>query len=122
MAKKNGDSSSAASTTDSGPRSLREEVTPFESSRSGGQGHEKRKSISAEEFDRRFDAGEDISDHVDWTNARRPGLEPKRVNVDFPIWMVERLDRNAQRLGVTRQALIKMWIADRLESTAAPSA
>ena len=89
---------------------------PFESSRSGGQGHGKRKSITAEEFDRRFDDGEDMSEYVDWANARRPALEPKRVNVDFPTWMVEHLDHNAQRLGVTRQALIKMWIADRLEA------
>lgn len=117
MAKKNDSSSSAASATNFGQRSLREEVTPFESSRSGGRGHEKRQSITAEEFDRRFDDGEDVDAYVDWTNARRPGTEPKRVNVDFPTWMVERLDRNAQRLGVTRQALIKMWIADRLESS-----
>jgi predicted DNA-binding protein len=62
-----------------------------------------------------FDDGEDIDEYLDWENARRPSLESKRVNVDFPAWMVERLDRHAQRLGVTRQALIKTWIADRLE-------
>ena len=74
----------------------------------------KLKTISAAEFDRMFDDGEDISAHVDWSKARRPGLEPKRVNVDFPTWVVEALDREAQRLGVTRQALIKLWIAERL--------
>lgn len=74
----------------------------------------KLKTISAAEFDRMFDDGEDISAYVDWSNARRPGLEPKRVNVDFPTWMVEGLDREAKRLGVTRQALIKLWIAERL--------
>ena len=74
----------------------------------------KLKTISAAEFDRMFDDGEDISAYVDWSKARRPGLEPKRVNVDFPTWVVEGLDREAQRLGVTRQALIKLWIAERL--------
>jgi hypothetical protein len=56
-----------------------------------------------------------MSLHVDWTSVRRPNLEQKRVNVDFPAWMVSGLDRQAKRLGVTRQALIKMWIADRLQ-------
>lgn len=74
----------------------------------------KLKTISAAEFDRMFDEGEDISAYVDWSKARRPGLEPKRVNVDFPTWVVEGLDREARRLGVTRQALIKLWIAERL--------
>jgi hypothetical protein len=74
----------------------------------------KLKTISAAEFDRMFDDGEDISAYVDWSKARRPGLEPKRVNVDFPTWVVEGLDREARRLGVTRQALIKLWIAERL--------
>jgi hypothetical protein len=74
-----------------------------------------RETISAEEFDRKFDAGEDISAYVDWSSAIRPNA-PKRVNVDFPTWMVERLDREAQRLGVTRQALIKLWIAERVDA------
>ena len=73
------------------------------------------KTISAEEFDRRFDDGEDISDYIDWSSARRPGLETKRVNVDFPSWMIQALDREARRLGVTRQSIIKVWIAERLE-------
>jgi hypothetical protein len=76
-----------------------------------------RETISAEEFDRRFDDGEDVSAYIDWSSARRLNLEPTRVNVDFPAWVVDRLDREAQRLGVTRQALIKMWIAERLETT-----
>lgn len=71
-------------------------------------------AITAEEFDRRFDDGEDIGEFVDWSSARRPGLELKRVNVDFPAWVVSGLDREARRLGVTRQSLIKMWIAERL--------
>jgi len=72
------------------------------------------KTITAEEFDRRFDDGEAIGEFVDWSTARRPGLELKRVNVDFPAWVVTGLDREARRLGVTRQSLIKMWIAERL--------
>ena len=76
------------------------------------------KPTSAEEFDRRFDDGEDMADFIDWSSARRPGLEPKRVNVDFPQWMVARLDAEAKRRGVTRQALIKMWLAERLDKAA----
>ena len=76
------------------------------------------KPTSAEEFDRRFDDGEDMADFIDWSSARRPGLEPKRVNVDFPQWMVARLDAEAKRRGVTRQALIKMWLAERLDRAA----
>ena len=71
--------------------------------------------ITAEEFDRRFDDGEDVSEFFDWSKARRPGLELKRVNVDFPSWVVDGLDREARRLGVTRQSLIKMWIAEKLQ-------
>jgi hypothetical protein len=73
------------------------------------------KTITADEFDRRFDDGEDMSEFFDWSTARRPGLELKRVNVDFPAWVVSGLDREARRLGVTRQSLIKMWIAERLK-------
>ena len=73
--------------------------------------------MKASEFDRKFDAGEDISGDVDWSKARRPNLAPRRVNVDFPAWVVEALDREAGRLGVTRQALVKLWIADRLGKT-----
>jgi CopG antitoxin of type II toxin-antitoxin system len=76
------------------------------------------KTISAEEFDRRFDDGEDMADYIDWSSARKPGLELKRVNVDFPLWMIARLDREAKRRGVTRQALIKMWLSDRLDHAA----
>jgi hypothetical protein len=71
--------------------------------------------MKAEELDEKFDNGEDVSAYFDLTKARRPNLEPRRVNVDFPAWMVERLDREAERLGVTRQSVIKMWIAERLK-------
>ena len=72
--------------------------------------------ISAEDFDRRFEAGEDMTDYLDWTTARRPGLEIRRVNLDMPQHMVAKLDTHARQRGVTRQALIKMWLADRLET------
>ena len=72
------------------------------------------KKISARAFDAKFDDGEDIAEFVDWSRSRRPGREVRRVNVDFPGWVVEALDREAGRLGVTRQALVKMWIAERL--------
>jgi hypothetical protein len=71
--------------------------------------------MKAEEFDRRFDSGEDITSELDIAAAQRPGLQSRRVNVDFSAWMVEALDREAKRLGVTRQSIIKIWIAERLE-------
>jgi hypothetical protein len=73
------------------------------------------RTITVEEFDRLFDEGSDeIDAFLDWDNARRPGLAPKRVNVDFPPQMVHDLDAVATARGVTRQALIKMWLADKL--------
>lgn len=71
--------------------------------------------MKAEKFDEAFDSGEDLSDVVDWQAARRPNLELKRVNVDFPAWVVSGLDKQAKRLGVSRQALIKLWIVERLQ-------
>ena len=73
--------------------------------------------LKALEFDRAFDAGEDVSGHVDWPQARRVNLEARRVNVDFPAWVVDALDREARLRGVPRQSLIKLWIAERLEET-----
>lgn len=67
------------------------------------------------QFDQAFEAGDDLSSVLDWSQARRPNLATKRVNVDFPAWVVEGLDRQAQKLGVTRQSLIKLWIAERLQ-------
>jgi len=67
------------------------------------------------EFDKKFDAGEDVSGAINWSQARRPNDQPKRVNVDFPAWVVEGLDKQARHLGVTRQSLIKLWIAERLQ-------
>lgn len=73
------------------------------------------KKIPSSEFDRAFDEGKNVTDHLNLKQARRPGLEHKRVNVDFPVWMVSSIDREARKLGVTRQSLIKLWLADKLE-------
>ena len=71
--------------------------------------------MKAKEFDKKFDEGEDVSHHLDLSEAWRPAQEQKRVNVDFPLWMVRLLDKEAKRLGVPRQSLIKIWIAERLK-------
>jgi hypothetical protein len=71
--------------------------------------------MKAKTLDRKFDAGENVVDQLDLSKARRVGTVPKRVNVDFPAWMVDSLDREARRLGVTRQSLIKLWLADKLD-------
>ncbi len=71
--------------------------------------------MKATKFDQKFDSGEQVTDQLDLKNARRPGVEAKRVNVDFPAWMVQSIDRAARRVGITRQSLIKMWLAERLE-------
>lgn len=71
--------------------------------------------MKAKTFDQKFDAGKDISDVLDLANAKRSSQKHKRVNVDFPLWMIQSLDREASRLGVTRQSIIKIWLAERLE-------
>ncbi|NQT66606.1 MAG: CopG family transcriptional regulator [Actinobacteria bacterium] len=71
--------------------------------------------MKAHEFDKKFDEGKDISEHLDISKARRPEQEQKRVNVDFPLWMIDLLDKEAKRLGVPRQSIIKVWLAERLE-------
>ncbi len=70
--------------------------------------------MKAKIFDRKFDSGAKITDQLDLSKARRGGIDAKRVNVDFPAWMVDSLDREARRMGVTRQSLIKLWLADKL--------
>jgi hypothetical protein len=74
--------------------------------------------MKAKTFDRKFDTAENVAEQLDLSKARRVGTDPKRVNVDFPAWMVDSLDREARRLGVTRQSLIKLWLADRLSEAA----
>ncbi len=75
--------------------------------------------MKAKTFDKRFDRGEDISKHLDLSKAVRPVREQKRVNVDLPVWMVQSLDKEARRLGVTRQSIIKVWLAERLQHASA---
>ena len=70
--------------------------------------------MKAKELDKKFDDEENIMNHLDLTKARRPNQEQKRVNVDFPIWMIQSLDKEAKRLGVPRQSIIKIWLAERL--------
>lgn len=78
--------------------------------------------MRTDEFDEKFDRGEDITSALDTAKALRPGEEQRRVNVDFPVWMIAALDREARRLGVTRQSVIKVWLADRLEHPTTPAA
>jgi len=77
------------------------------------------KPIKTKEFDKKFDKGEDISQHLDPNTIEKPNLKHKRVNVDFPQWMINSLDNQATKLGITRQALIKVWIAEQIEHHAA---
>ncbi len=74
--------------------------------------------MKAEEFDEKFEAGENLTKELDFSKARRVNQIPKRVNIDFPIWVVEELDKEAGRLGITRQALVKVWIAEKLGKSA----
>jgi len=71
--------------------------------------------MKAKELDKKFDKGEDISKFLDLSRASRPGRDQRRVNVDLPKWMIESLDKEALRLGVTRQSIIKVWIAEKLQ-------
>ncbi len=74
--------------------------------------------MKAKKFDSAFDKGKGISHVLDVSKTRRPLQEQKRVNVDFPVWMIDSLDKEAGRLGVTRQSIIKVWLAERLEQAA----
>ncbi len=74
--------------------------------------------MKAKKFEADFNNGKDISDKLDLSKIRRPNQEQRRVNVDFPTWMIESLDKEASRLGVTRQSIIKVWLAERLENAA----
>lgn len=90
------------------------------SSRSAARGRNKKqpilqtKGLSAARLDEMHDAGENLSPYLDFTQARRPGREVQRVNVDFPIDLLHAIDREAKRIGVTRQAFIKLRLADSL--------
>lgn len=71
--------------------------------------------MKAEAFDQRFEQGETMTECLDLAQARRPGHESRAVTIDFPEWMLEALDREARRLGVTRESIVKVWLAERLE-------
>ncbi len=71
--------------------------------------------MKAKDFDKAFDSGEEVTQFLDFSKARRPEQEQKRVNVDFPVWMIHSLDRESKRLGVPRQSLIKVLIAQHLD-------
>lgn len=73
--------------------------------------------MKARDFDKKFDEGMNISKYLDISMARRSEQEQKRVNVDFPLWMVHSLDKESKRLGVPRQSIIKVWIAERIKRT-----
>jgi hypothetical protein len=74
--------------------------------------------VKSSDFDKKFDEGEEVTKNLDLEKSRRPEQEQKRVNVDFPVWMIQLLDKEAKRLGVPRQAIIKIWVAERLERAA----
>ena len=79
----------------------------------------KKKYMKASEFDKLFEAGESTVEYLDKTQMKKPGLEQRRITVDFPAWMVHQLDKEAARLGVTRQSIIKMWISEKISSKTA---
>lgn len=78
--------------------------------------------MKAKTFEQQFDDGVDLTASLDLSKTRRVQLAQKRVNVDFPTWMIESLDREASKLGVTRQSIIKVWLAERLESSSVAKA
>jgi len=78
----------------------------------------KENTISAEELDRMFDDGEDISEYIDWDSGTHPNLDTrtKRISVDLPRWIIKKLDKEARRVGVTRQSIIKVWLAEHVDN------
>ena len=76
--------------------------------------------MKAKDFDKKFDDNkQDIIGDLDLSSAKRPNQKQKRINVDFPSWVIDSLDREARRVGVTRQSIIKLWLVERLEEKAA---
>ncbi|MBS3771964.1 MAG: CopG family antitoxin [Bacteroidales bacterium] len=76
----------------------------------------KRKYISAKEFDEKFEAGEDLSEYLDMEKANRPGLKNKKIRLQLPEWMLGSVDREAKKMGVSRQAVLRMWISEKLKN------
>lgn len=75
--------------------------------------------MKAKKFDEKFDSGEEIIEDLDLSSIRRPNQEQRRINVDFPSWVIASLDKEAARIGVTRQSIIKVWLVERLQSESA---
>lgn len=75
----------------------------------------KKNYISADTFDQRFDANEDISEYLDTDNATRPGIQTQRISIDFPEWMVKQIDLVSKQLHISRQSVIKVFVSDRLK-------
>jgi hypothetical protein len=76
--------------------------------------------MKAKNFDKKFDDNkQDIINDLDLSTIKRPNQKQKRINVDFPSWVIDSLDREARRVGVTRQSIIKLWLVERLEERAA---
>ena len=71
--------------------------------------------MKGKDFDKKFEFGQDLTDNLDLSGSRRVNQETKRVNIDFPVWVVEQLDKQSKRLGISRQALVKVWIAEKLK-------
>jgi len=88
----------------------------YASSQYGGPEMKRLKFMKAKKFDSDFESGKDITGSLDLSKIKRPNQTQRRVNVDFPTWMIESLDKEASRLGVTRQSIIKVWLAERLEA------
>ena len=76
------------------------------------------KTRTIDKLEAAFDAGEDMEEFFDFDSPTFPNKELKRVNVDFPQWMVAGLDAEASRLGINRQAVIKTWVAEKLDARA----
>jgi hypothetical protein len=74
------------------------------------------KKVKAKDFDAAFDRGDDVTKYLDKSKARRVNAQLKRVNIDFPVWVIDSLDKEARRLGITRQSLVKMWIAEKFKT------
>ena len=75
----------------------------------------KQSTMTAQEFEQHFDEGEDITPYIEQSSIHRPGLEARRVNVDFPDWIIQKLDLQSKMIGVSRQALIKLWVSERIQ-------
>jgi hypothetical protein len=72
--------------------------------------------MKAEELDQKFDNGEDVLEYFDLSTLKRPGLEPQSVEISFPQWMVAAIDKEARKLGIQREAVIKLWLTERLQA------